>query len=99
MERLFYFFPVFEGFTHLLLGLLHATETTAAYSNSYTELSEIYGKYKDVIINDPSLKALHIKYIVYIKWARFRLQVFESLQGLRMKKRLEENLAECASLP
>lgn len=61
-------------------------KTTAAYSNSHTELSEIYGKYKDVTINDPSLKALHIKYIVYIKWARFRLQVFESVQGPQDEK-------------
>lgn len=53
MERLFYFFPVFGGFTHLLLGFLYVTGTTTAYSNSYKELSEIYGKYKDVIINDP----------------------------------------------
>lgn len=45
--------PIFGGFTHLVLGLLHATETTAIYSNSYRELSGIYGKYKDVIINDP----------------------------------------------
>jgi len=35
------------------MGFIDATETTAAYSNSYRELSEINGKYKDVIINDP----------------------------------------------
>lgn len=86
LERLFYFFPVFGRITHLLLGLFLATETTPTYSDSYQELSEMYGKYKDVIINDPKPESTPHYISVYTKWARFRLQVFESLQGLQDEK-------------
>lgn len=87
LERLSSLFPVFGGFTHLLLGLLHATETTAGYSISYKELSEIYGKHKDVLINDPKPESTAHQIFIYIKRARLRLQVFESLRGPRAEKK------------
>lgn len=68
-ERLSSLSPVFGGFTHPLLGLLHATETTTGYSISYKELSEIYGKHKDVLINDPKPEGTTQQIFVNIKWA------------------------------